>query len=299
MAFRNVIVESPARISIKNEQLIIETDCPHTLATEDISALLLESQRSTVTTAALSKLGQCGCCVYVCDEKHMPCAVLTPFCRNSRAHGVIKTQLEVSSVVKKQLWKQIVTAKIRNQAIALRLTGQENAADGLEQMAKDVRSGDSGNLEAAAAHRYFPTMFGSGFTRSEDNGINSALNYGYAILRGCMARYISAYGLLPSLGIHHCSELNGFNLADDLMEPFRPVIDLLAAEYAEEAQPLTPPQKRILFNCLNLEIEVNKKKYTTAYAMELLVQSVLRAFRDGTAKAAVPTLLAPKQHSYE
>lgn len=299
MAFRNIIIENPARISVRQEQLLIKTDTEHSVAIEDISALLLESQQSTVTTAALSRLGQCGCAVFVCDEKHMPCAVLEPFGQNSRGYGMLKLQLGLGAVLKKQLWQQIVSAKISNQAKCLELCGKVAAAQGLASMAVRVSSGDSGNMEAAAAQRYFPALFGDGFTREEDCGINAALNYGYAILRGTIARNLSVYGFLPALGLHHRSELNNFNLADDLMEPFRPLVDLLVATLPDWDKGLTPGKKRLIFNCLNLDMSVSGKAYTAAYGSELLVQSLAKSLKQDMPALNLPVLLPLNQHRYE
>lgn len=299
MAFRNIIVESPAHISVKNKQLIIKTDGEHSLAVEDISALLLESRQSTVTTAALSLLGQCGCAVFVCDEKHMPCAVLTAYSQHSRQLAVAASQLSLGEVLKKRLWQSIVIAKINNQAECLRLCGKESAAEGLKAIAASVRSGDSGNAEAFAAARYFPALFDKGFTRAADNGINSALNYGYAVLRGCMARYLASYGFLPMLGLHHKSELNSFNLADDMMEAFRPVVDLLAFTLFDADDILTPEKKRLLFNCLNLDILSGGQKHSVSYAMERAVQSLQRSMNRGECGLILPELLPLSQHRYE
>ena len=299
MAFRNIIIESPARISVKNEQLIIKTDSEHSLAVEDISALLLESRQSTVTTAALSFLGQRGCAVFVCDEKHMPCAVITPFSQHSRQLAVAASQLSTGEVLKKRLWQSIVIEKIKNQAECLRLCGRENAASGLDAMADSVRSGDTGNTEAAAAARYFPALFEKGFTRGADNGINAALNYGYAILRGCMARCLAVYGFLPMLGLHHKSELNGFNLADDMMEPFRPVVDLMVTASFDANSELAPESKHLLFNVLNLDILSGGQKHTVAYAMERTVHSLQRSVNRGENGLILPQLLPLAQHSYE
>lgn len=299
MAFRNIIVESPAHISVKNKQLIIKTDGEHSLAVEDISALLLESRQSTITTAALSLLGQCGCAVFVCDEKHVPCAVLTPYSQHSRQLAVAESQLSLGEVLKKHLWQSIVVAKINNQAECLRLCGNDKAAEGLDAIAASVRSGDSGNAEAQAAARYFPALFQKGFTRSADNGINSALNYGYAILRGCMVRYLASYGFLPMLGLHHKSELNSFNLADDMMEPFRPVVDLMTYTLFNSDDELTPDKKRLLFNCLNLDITSGGQKHSVAYAMERAVQSLQRSMNRGENALVLPGLLPLNQHRYE
>lgn len=117
MAFRNIIIESPAAISLRREQLIVRTDSEHSVPIEDISALLLESRQTTITTAALSRMGQCGCAVFTCDEKHLPCAVLTPYQQHSRGLAVLRMQMSMTEPTKKRLWQSIVKAKIENQAI--------------------------------------------------------------------------------------------------------------------------------------------------------------------------------------
>lgn len=299
MAFRNIIVESPAHISVKNSQLVIRTDREHSAAIEDISALLIESRQSIISAAALAQLGQRGCAVFFCDEKHLPCAVMTGFARHSRELAVLRSQLDTGEVLKKRLWQSIVTAKILNQARCLRLADKEEEAESLKRLAAQVRSGDSGNTEAEAARRYFPAMFGAGFTRGAENGLNAGLNYGYAILRGCMARYLAVYGFLPALGLHHRSELNNFNLADDLMEPFRPVVDRIVFLSFEEEKELDPVSKRQLFNCLNMDILSGGERHSVAYAMERLVQSLSRSLDSGEAKLLLPELVELRQHSYE
>lgn len=297
MAFRNIMIENPAHISVKNSQLVIKTDSEHSIAIEDISAILIESRQSTITTAALSVLGQCGCAVFVCDEKHMPCAVLNSFSQHSRQLSVLKNQLDMGEVLRKHLWQSIVISKIRNQARCLSINSKQ--ADGLFALSDEVRSGDSGNIEATAAMRYFPLLFGRAFSRSSDSGINAGLNYGYAILRGCVARNLAVYGFHPSLGLHHKSELNGFNLADDLMEPFRPVVDLLVSTLFDDDTPLTPQNKRMLFNCLNLDILSGGQHHSVAYAIEREVQSLSRSLAVGENKLILPELLELKQHKYE
>ena len=299
MAFRNVIIENPAHISVQNNRLCIRTDREHHIPLEDLSALLLESRQSTITTAALSLLGQCGCAVYICDEKHLPCAVLTPFQQHSRGLSVLRGQLDASLPRKKQLWQSIVKAKLTNQALCLELAEAHAAASHLHALAGQVRSGDPDNSEATGAQVYFPALFGPGFTRSQENGINSGLNYGYAILRGSMARYLSVYGFLPGLGLHHRSTLNPFNLADDLMEPFRPVVDRLVYTAFQEDTPLTTQHKRQLYNCLNLDILSGNQKHSVSYAMERLVQSLGKALEDRQCELLLPQLLELNQHRYE
>ena len=300
MPFRNVMIESPAHISLRNRQLIIRTDSEHSLAVEDISALLLESRASTITAAALSYLGQSGCAVFVCDEKHMPCAVLEPFSQHSRALGVLKAQLEATEPLKKRLWQSIVTAKIANQAACLSLCGNAGEAAALKRMSENVRSGDTDNVEALAAQRYFPALFYSGFSRGNDCALNAALNYGYVIIRGSVARHLAVYGFVPALGLHHKSGLNSFNLADDVMEAFRPVVDLLVCSFiTEDDTELTQQMKRMLFNVLNLDIISGGQHHSVAYAVERLVHSLSRSLFDGKAALCLPELIDIQQHKYE
>lgn len=297
MAFRTLMIENPAYLSLKSSQLIIRTDSEHSVPVEDISALLLENRQITITAAALSALGQSGCCVYVCDEAHLPCAVFEPYLQHSRANSVFKKQLSVSLPQQKRLWQQIVTAKIRNQALCLRFSQKEDAA--LLPLIDRVHSGDPENTEATAAMKYFPLLFGEGFKRTDENGQNAALNYGYAVIRGYMARTLAVYGFLPALGIHHCNELNSFNLADDLMEPFRPVIDQLVVRHIDTDAALLPEYKRMLVNSLNLDVLSGGQKHSVSYAIERLVQSLARRLEDGTTELLLPELLLPSQHCYE
>ena len=300
MPFRNIVIENPAHISLKNRQLVIRTDKEHSLPVEDISALLIENRTSTVTAAALSSLGQSGCAVFVCDEKHMPCAVLEPFSQHSRALTVMKAQLEAGEPLKKRLWQSIVIAKIQNQARCLRFCKKEESAEALFRMAEHVKSGDTENAEAVAAQKYFTALFSEDFSRGSDCVENAALNYGYAILRGCTARYLASYGFVPALGLHHRSTLNSFNLADDLMEPFRPLVDLLVVSLpTEDETELTPGLKRMLFNCLNLDILSGGKRHGAAYAVERLVYSLSASLSDGKNALLLPELTELRQHRYE
>lgn len=299
MAFRNVIIENPAKLTVRHNQLVVCTDREHGLPIEDLSAVLLESNHSTITTAALSRLGQSGCAVFVCDEKHLPCAVLLPFAQHSRSLVSASNQLGASLPLKKRLWEQIIKSKIRNQSQCLHFCGLESDADHLLSLLPRVRSGDPENVEATAAQHYFPSLFWGGFIRTEENASNAALNYGYAILRGCMARFLAVYGFLPSFGIHHHSALNSFNLADDFMEPFRPVVDLIVARMELQDKGLAPKTKRELFNCLNLDVLSGGQHHSVSYAMERLVKSYGRSLEEGSPELCLPELLEGAPHRYE
>ena len=299
MSFRCIFIENPAKVSIKGKRVVITTDNEHQFPIEDITALLIENCQTVVTAASLSTLGQCGCTVFICDEKHLPCAVLLPFNQHSRALHILSAQLGIGEVKKKHLWQQIVKAKITNQAECLLLCGRQAEADIIAAFVSKVSSGDAKNMEAIAAQKYFPLLFYKGFYRGDDSAINSALNYGYAILRGYTARCLAVYGFSTQLGLHHCNELNSYNLADDLMEPFRPVIDMLVYMLLAEGGDFNSAIKKQLVNCLNLDILVDGKVYTVAYAIELLVKSLSGAILNDKEQLAVPKLLPLNQHEYE
>lgn len=296
MAYRNLMLTSPARVSCKNAQLVVETDQIVSFPIEDLCSVLIESRQCSITTAALAALVQNGTTVYLCDEKHLPCGVALPFAQNCRQLEVARMQMEWTAPVKKRLWQQIVRRKIQNQAECLRLCGKTEQAASLEKRVELVTSGDKYNIEATAAAFYFKGLFGDGFTRgNEEDTRNAALNYGYAILRGCMARCLCSYGWIPWLGLHHDSTLNQFNLADDMMEPYRPMVDLFVAAQVAWDAVLDRGLKSQLYNLLNLDVQMKEKHYAAAYAMERQVQSLRRPQEP----MLLPRLLPARQHTYE
>ena len=300
MAYRNLMIASNAQLKTQNEQLLITTDTTHSIPIEDINSVLIENRQSTITIATLAKLAQDGVTVYICDEKHTPCAIMLPFAQNSRQYGMLKLQENMSLPLQKQLWQQIVKSKIFNQAKCLELNNFTNEAKNLQLLTKNVTSGDANNTEAVAATSYFKILFGKNFTRGdESDSRNAALNYGYAIIRGHIARLIASYGFLPMKGIHHCNELNAYNLADDFIEPFRPVVDLLVSQELKLITQLTPSVKQKLYNLLNVDINIAGQMHSVAYAAEKMIQSYTRCCQKTTKELILPKLVALRQHTYE
>lgn len=296
MAYRNVMITTPCRISCRREQLVIQGETNVSFPLEDLLSLLIESRQCTVTAAALSALAKNGATVFLCDEKHIPCSITLPLAQHSRQLEVTRVQFSWTQSERNRWWQQLVKAKIQNQAECLALCGICDVAAVLHSQAMAVSRGDKENREATAAALYFPTLFGKGFTRNEDmDGRNAALNYGYAILRGCMARCLAVYGFIPWLGLHHSSTLNAWNLADDMMEPYRPVVDLFVASQIGEGAALDTKLKSCLFNLLNMDILSGKQRYSVAYAMERQVQSL----RSGSKELCLPCLVPLQQHRYE
>lgn len=298
MAYRHILIENPAKLSVNKEQLVINTDEEYSVPLEDIESVLVESRQTVVTSYALSEMAERGICFYTCDYQHIPCGVLLPYCQHSRQLGVIERQISLSKPFQKQLWKQIVEQKIRNQAKCLELCQCENS-NRLSALSEKVRSGDPENVEGTAASVYFKSLFGKDFSRGQESPINAALNYGYAIMRGMMARHLALYGFLPSMGIHHCSELNAYNLADDFMEPFRPVVDLCVAGSMQDEETFDRSQKLMLYNLLNMDMLDGKDYCTVAYSMERMVKSFSSCCKKEKTELLLPELIPLKPHCYE
>ena len=294
----HAMLSHSAHVSLHQGQLRVSGDPPRALSIEDIDTLTLEDGGITITQQCLCRLAENGAVVLVCDGRHQPAGVLLPFAAHSRRLARIRLQMGQPRPRVKRLWQQIVRQKIRNQGKYLSLSGVE---DSVSVLVDTVRSGDSGNVEGAAAARYFRALFGDGFTRHGCDFWNGFLDYGYAILRATIARTIAAYGLEPCLGLFHRSEQNAWNLADDLIEPFRPVVDLLAAEYREKEEdaPLTKEHRERLAALLRVDVLLAGGRHPVGYAVEKVVQSLLRCFEGEADTLLLPELLPLAAHRYE
>ena len=210
-------------------------------------------------------------------------------------------QMETGKPLQKRLWQQVVIQKIRNQALCLQLLELDGHEE-LLRMCKEVQSGDRTHVEAKAAAYYFRCMYGLGFSRGNDHIINSALNYGYAIIRGMIARSIICYGLEPSIGIFHHSELNNYNLADDMIEPFRPLVDLYVSSHfdiSEIDSTLTPEMKKGLFGIINFDMSVKGDMRIVSNCIDMLIASYSSALQGNRTELDLPELIQLQVHSYE
>lgn len=239
--------EEAAHLSVRLRNLVIRRgDKPEiTLPLEEIAVVVAAHPQLTITQAVLSGLTGCGASLIVCDERRVPSGMMCPVVGHHLQSERIASQCAAAVPVRKRLWRQVVQTKLRAQGAALTL--ERGADSGLLAMAKRVRSGDPDNLEAQAARRYWTSIFGDEeFRRDRDEeGTNAVLNYGYAILRAIMARAVCGSGLHPSIGIHHHNRYNPFTLADDLMEPLRPVVDRTALQIIRTWGP-QPPMDRVV-----------------------------------------------------
>ena len=299
MGYRSIVITSTVKISVKNEQLVIEGDAYGKIPIEDIRTLMLESRSATITSYALSALSEAGACVYICDEKHLPSAVLQPIGRHSRQRKQIMLQLSQTRPHMKRMWQDIIVSKIKNQARCLELCGVDaEYFEKLKLLSRQVQSGDPTNVEGQATALYFKYLFGADFSRGQESDINAALNYGYAIVRGFIARALANYGFEPCIGIHHHSELNNYNFADDLIEPFRPIVDLYVFQNMTFCE-FTSECKRELCNILNYEMLSGGEHHSVAYSIERLIHSIERSFSQGEVDLMLPEIEELKRHEYE
>jgi len=296
VGYRILNVTRPAKINVRNSQLVINDGEEYEFPVEDVSVLMLEDRRITITAYALESLCSAGGVVYICDGRHLPAVYMTAYNSHSRQADVYDKQFSLSAPLRKRLWQKIVVRKIKNQAKCLELLGKNHTP--LENAAEGVVSGDTTNRESYAAAYYFCELFGEGFTRSEETPINASLDYGYSVIRGVLARSVAAYGFLPAKGLHHHNSLNNFNLADDLMEPFRPLVDY--AVYC--MQPKCNPDKKVkqyLISLLNTDIFIRGKKQTVLNAADIVSSSLVTAVNTKNSDALqLPVLIRPEQHEF-
>lgn len=260
---------------------------------DDILAVIIHSHGITYSNALIVELAKRGTPVVLCGANHHPEAVIWPLSGHHAQGARMRAQWEAPKPVIKQLWKLIVSAKIRMQAAALDAFGQN--AEGLKRIATTVKSGDPTNIEAQAARRYWPMMMGKEFRRNRNiDGANAMLNYGYTVLRAATSRAIVGAGLHPTIGLHHHNRSNAFALSDDLMEPFRPIVDcavkgLLAAGH----DMVTSEVKHTLARLISYDLDFGDSRKPLSTAIEKLTYSLATSFENGKASLELPKMPHP------
>ncbi len=255
---------------------------------DDIAAVIANGHGLTYSNNLVLALAERGATFVLCGPNHSPQAFLWPIDGHHAQNERFRLQLAASRPLRKRLWQTLVQAKVRQQGAVLRVLGRPHGAfDGL---ARKVRSGDPDNIEARAARRYWPAVFGPGFRRDTmAGGINGLLNYGYTILRSATARAVLAAGLHPTLGLHHSNRENAMCLVDDLMEPFRPLVDLVVFRLVEGGQDrVTPDSKRVLVGITILDMQTAAGISPLGTCLERLAQSLVRSFEAGRADLDLP-----------
>lgn len=270
------------RLSVAHRQLVIERpELPRaTIPIEDLGVVIVDDQRASYTQAVFLELLAAGATVLVTGRDHLPAGMMLPL----DAHHVLterhRAQIAISEPTRKRVWQALIHAKISQQGLVLaHFTGKDS---GLGPMARRVRSGDPDNLEAQAAQRYWPLLFGKAFRRDrEAGGTNALLNYGYAVVRAAIARSIVGSGLIPSLGVFHKNRSNPFCLADDLLEAYRPYVDwrvrLLLDERGGEPPELTDrTTKAALLSLFNETVLISARRNPLLVAIQLSAASLAR-----------------------
>ncbi|MFE3868605.1 type II CRISPR-associated endonuclease Cas1 [Flavobacterium sp. LS2P90] len=290
MIKRTLFFGNPAYLSTKNEQIVIsypdKEQETKTVAIEDIGVIVLENQQITITNGLLEKLIHNNVALINCDQYHLPIGLLMPLNGHTEQSERFKNQINASAPLKKNLWQQTISAKIINQAGLLKEKGIPCRK--MEIWAKEVTSGDALNHESRAAVYYWPNLIKiENFTRGQ-KGIapNNLLNYGYAILRAITARAIVSSGMLPTLGIFHRNKYNAYCLADDIMEPYRPYVDLIVCHIMETEdtfEELTIDIKKQLLSIASIDVFIDGKNSPLMVAMSRTTHSLHECF-DGTAR---------------
>ncbi len=281
MAWRGIHLSRPAYLSVEHRALKLDfrDDDGGTfrIPLEDLAYLILDTPDITLSGRLLAGLAEANTLVLGVDARHLPVWTSLPWTRYHRQGEILNIQLNATVPQKKQLWKRIVETKIKAQARCLH-TNNLNGADTLDNIAMHVRSGDPDNTEARAARRYWSHLFPTkNFRRHADDLPNAMLNYAYAILRAAIARQLCATGYIPQLGIHHTSLSNAYNLADDLIEPYRPIADHFVLRVLSATPPDAPfstDHRRALAQMLECDLWIEDEVYSLLPAIEVTVNSL-------------------------
>ena len=294
MLKRTLVFSNPINLSLKNQQIVIAyKDTPDektTVPIEDVGVVVLEHQQISITLPLINALTDNNVQLVICNNKGMPSSMLLNLDVNVTQGQTLRNQINTGEVLKKQLWKQIVERKIRNQANLLDKIGLDGNV--LRPFYSNVKSGDTDNREGIAARIYFQELFGGDFVRERDaSGINALLNYGYIVLRATVARSLVSSGLFPALGIFHHNRSNAFPLADDIMEPYRPYVDEVVYDlYKKGNTDLTKEVKGELINVLYADTHFDKIVRPLSVGLSMTSSSLAKCYAKEISKLSLPVL---------
>lgn len=294
MIKQTLMFTNPVSLSLKDNQLVItfkDNKDTVTRPIEDIGFVIIENPQVSISVPLLNELADNNVSVMFCDKKQMPRTMLMTLEGNTTQQESYKYQIEASVPTKKNVWKQLVESKIKNQALLLNSLGKNG--DSLKPYYLNVKSGDTDNREGAAAREYWSQIFDEGFRR-EREGVppNNLLNYGYTILRAAVARALVGSGLYPAFGVFHRNRYNAFPLADDVMEPYRPFVDEIVYHlyYDGAVTELNNDSKGKLLRVLFADVKMGKVMRPLENALSLTTASLLKVFKGDTDKLSLPVL---------
>ena len=295
MIKQTLMFTSPVYLSLKDHQLVItfkDNKDTVTRPIEDIGFVIVEHPEVSISVPVLNELADNNVSVIFCDRKKMPKTMLMTLDGNTTQQESYKYQIDASVPTKKNIWKQLVECKIKNQALLLNKVGKNG--DVLKQYYMNVKSGDTDNREGTAAREYWSQIFDEGFKR-EREGLppNNLLNYGYTILRAAVARALVGSGLYPAFGVFHRNRYNAFPLADDVMEPYRTFVDEIVYHlyYDGVVSELNSEAKGKLLRVLFSDVKMGKVTRPLENALSLTTASLLRMFKGETDKLSLPAIV--------
>ncbi|WGK94395.1 MULTISPECIES: type II CRISPR-associated endonuclease Cas1 [Flavobacterium] len=292
MLKKTILIENKSSISVKKFQLIIKSEIRESsIPIEEIGFLILDHPETYLSIPAMNLLVENNTAIIICSSNHLPNGMFLNLNSHNTQQEIFKHQINTSIPLKKQLWQQTIIEKITNQGILLEKI--EKSKNQFEFLASKVLSGDTTNMEAVAASQYWKRFFETGFKRERfGNYPNNFLNYGYAILRAATARALSGSGLLNTLGIHHKSKYNAFALADDIMEPFRPIVDeaVLHIMQKYEEQELNTKIKAELLQILTRTVYFETEKSPLMVALQKTASSLQQCYTGERKKIKYPKL---------
>ncbi len=292
MLKKSILLENKASLTTKHLQLVIKTELKEsTIPIEDIGFLVIDHPEIYISIPAINLLVENNTSVIICNANHLPNGMFLNLNSHHIQQEIFKNQINATVPLKKQLWQQTIVEKITNQGILLQtITSKKN---NFEFLASKVLSGDTSNMEGVAAGFYWKSFFEMKFKRERFGDYpNNFLNYGYAILRAAMARALSGSGLLNTLGIHHKSKYNAFALADDIMEPFRPIVDEKVFELMQkyEEQELNTQIKSELLQLLTRTVYFKDEKSPLMVALQKTASSLQQCYTGERKKIKYPKL---------
>lgn len=295
MIKQTLMFTNPVSLSLKDNQLVItfkDNKDTVTRPIEDIGFVIIENPQVSISVPLINELADNNVSVLFCDKKQMPRTMLMTLEGNSTQQESYKYQIEASVPTKKNVWKQLVESKIKNQALLLNSLGKNG--DALKPYYLNVKSGDTDNREGAAAREYWSQIFDEGFRR-EREGLppNNLLNYGYTILRAAVARALVGSGLYPAFGVFHRNRYNAFPLADDVMEPYRPFVDEIVYHlyYDGAVTELNNDSKGKLLRVLFADVKMGKVTRPLENALSLTTASLLKVFKGEIDKLSLPVII--------
>lgn len=277
MSWRTVVISNNAKLDYQIGYLVVRGSETTKIHLNEIGMLIIESTAVSMTSYLLNELVKNKIKVVFCDEKRNPSSELVSYYGSHDTSAKIRKQIEWTNDDKAHIWTEIVSEKIKQQALLLQKYGKQEA-NMLFQYMQEVEFGDVTNREGHAAKVYFNALFGKSFTRTEDNPVNAALNYGYSIILSIFNREIVSLGYITQIGLFHDNMFNQFNLASDLMEPFRPLVDSLVIELKPDK--FESDEKYSMLKILNTEVIVADKKEVLTNAIKIYCRSVCDALND-------------------